>query len=109
SVMAVRECSDYKCNCPMQYALYEVDDNGSTSHIETDVNSAFIFSTEGYEGTGVLSSCANGGSSTVKLLVNNMETDLPQGSTLGIIADAKSFSTSDGTYIVTAGAISNSN
>ncbi|XP_063609338.1 uncharacterized protein LOC134783408 [Penaeus indicus] len=109
SVMAVRECSDYECNCPMQYALYEVDDNGSTSHIETDVNSAFIFSTEGYGGTGILSSCANGGSSTVKLLLNNIETDLPQGSTLGIIADAKSFSTSDGTYIVTAGAISNSN
>ncbi|XP_047476928.1 uncharacterized protein LOC125030725 [Penaeus chinensis] len=109
SMMAVRECSDYECRCPLQYALYEVDDNGSITQIETDVNSAIIFSTEGYEGTGLLGSCTNGGSSTVKLLHNQKETDLPQGSTLGIIADAKSFNTSDGTYIVTAGAISTSN
>lgn len=37
------------------FNLLQVDDNGNMSQIETDVNSAFIFSTEGYEGTGLIS------------------------------------------------------
>nr|APA05127.1 polephole-like protein [Penaeus vannamei] len=107
--VAVRECGNYECQCPSQYAFYEFDDSGSLTRRETDVNAAFLFNSKGYEGTRLLSSCANGGSSTLKILLNNKETSLPQGSTLGNIADAKSFSTKDGTYIVTAGATYDTN
>lgn len=31
SVLAVRDCSDYDCRCPLQYALYEVGKSSDTN------------------------------------------------------------------------------
>ncbi|XP_037779775.1 uncharacterized protein LOC119576246 [Penaeus monodon] len=98
--VAVREC-DVLCTCPSQYSFYHVSNNGDLLQDFNDTNSAFIFDTEGYEGTGVVNNCT--GETVVKTL-QLTDSSHPVGN-LGAIADVAVFTVNGVPYIVTASTI----
>ncbi|XP_063609339.1 uncharacterized protein LOC134783409 [Penaeus indicus] len=98
--VAVREC-DVLCTCPSRYSFYHVSNNGDLLQDFNDTDSAFIFDTEGYEGTGVVNSCT--GEAVVKTL-QLTDSSHPIGN-LGTVADVAVFRVNGVSYIVTAGTI----
>ncbi|ROT83230.1 polehole-like protein [Penaeus vannamei] len=98
--LAVRECEVF-CTCPNRYSFYHVSNDGMLWKDFNDTDSAFIFDSDGYEGTGLVNHCT--GTTEVKTL--QLADKSHTVGDLGTVADIGVFSVKGVTYIVTAGTI----
>ncbi|XP_042857978.1 uncharacterized protein LOC122244196 [Penaeus japonicus] len=98
--LVLREC-DILCTCASHYYFYHVTSDLDLLQDFNDENSAFIFDTEGFEGTGIVNNCT--GDDEVKLL---QITDSSHNvGNLGAIADVSVFVVNGVPYMVTAGTV----
>ncbi|XP_047476972.1 uncharacterized protein LOC125030755 [Penaeus chinensis] len=102
--LAVREC-DVLCTCASQYSFYHIQNNGYLLKDFNDTYSAFIFDTEGYEGTGLVNNCTG---ETVLKTLQLSDSSHPIGN-LGTLADVAVFTVNGIPYVVTAGTIAEGN
>ncbi|XP_037779779.1 uncharacterized protein LOC119576256 [Penaeus monodon] len=104
--VAVRDCG-LICTCNARSAMYQVAEDGSLQHnVTISDHSVLVFKNSNHEGTRLEHECfGKMGFSTFK--IRNNDTQVIMDDTLGLVADAASFTSEDNgvtrTYFVTVG------